>query len=255
MPQDQNLLSQLEIKKEINDPAKPSLVFLHDSLGCIKLWRDFPDDLAKAADANVIIYDRQGYGKSCAFSTAKRQQNYMEKEADILIDLLDAWQLEQVILFGHSDGASIALIAAGKYPHRIAGVVSEAGHIFVEDITLSGIREAVKAYETTSLQEKLKKYHGDKTEAVFQAWTETWLNPSFKDWTIVRFLNDIICPVFLIQGEADEYGSLAQVAGVEERVKGQFEKLILPKIKHTPHKEVPEVIVKESADFIKRMIT
>ena len=231
-------------------PGRPTLVFLHDSLGCITLWRDFPVKLAELSQCNLLVYDRQGYGQSPGFSYAQRTTAYMEWEADILIQLLEYYRVEQPLLFGHSDGASIALIAAGKYPNRIKAVISEAAHIFVEDITLFGINEAAQAYQTTNLKEKLAKYHGNKTEAMFRAWVDTWRAPFFRNWNIERFLPQIACPVLAIQGEADEYGSLAQVEGIKQGIKGVVEVEILPGLKHTPHKENPEAVLETSLRFI-----
>lgn len=254
MNTENNLLKHLHVKRITKNQDWSTLVFLHDSLGCVELWRDFPERLSENLKMNLLIYDRQGYGKSCSFTYSQRSVNYMEDEADILINLLNQLELNKVFLFGHSDGATIALIAAGKYSQRIAGVVSEAGHIFVEEITLNGIRDAVTAYQKTSLKEKLQKYHADKTEAVFQMWTQTWLRPDFKDWTVLHFLHEIICPVLLIQGEQDEYGSLAQVDGVEQRMQATAEKLIIPNVKHTPHKEVPEIVIHKSAVFLNKIL-
>ena len=235
-------------------PGRPTLVFLHDSLGCIQLWRDFPKKLSELTQCNVLVYDRQGYGQSPKFSYAQRTSAYMEWEADILLQLLNYYQIEQPILFGHSDGASIALIAAGKYTNKIKAVISEAAHIFVEDITLSGIEEAAKAYQSTNLKEKLTKYHGNKTEAMFNAWVDTWRAPFFRNWNIERFLPQITCPVLAIQGEADEYGSLAQIEGIKKAVAGDVEVEILPALQHTPHKEAPELVLKVSSSFIQQYI-
>lgn len=138
-------------------PNKPTIVFLHDSLGSIELWRNLPNELAEITECNVLIYDRLGYGKSDPMATSIRSNNYLELEADILKELLIELNIENPILLGHSDGGSIALIVAGKYPNLIKGTIIEAGHIFVEDITLKGIYDAKKAYETTNLADRLKK--------------------------------------------------------------------------------------------------
>ena len=124
-----------------NFPNRPTIIFLHDSLGCIELWRDFPQKLGELAQCNILIYDRQGYGKSCSFTESKRTNSYMEKEADFLILLMNFWKLDDAILFGHSDGGSIALIAGGKYPDRIKGIITEGAHVFVEDKTIHGIKD------------------------------------------------------------------------------------------------------------------
>lgn len=235
------------------NPERPTLVFLHDSLGCIPLWKDFPEKLGQLTDCNVIIYDRIGYGKSQPFSNPKRDNFYIEKEADILNQLLEKWNVKDAILFGHSDGGSIALITAAKYPDRISGIITEGAHIFVEEITLQGIREAIQLYETTDLKSRLEKYHGTNTEEMFWAWAGTWTTNTFQNWSIENILHNIKCPALIIQGEDDEYGSLEQVEGILKGIGKQSEKLIIPKIKHTPHKEIPELILSKSALFIKKI--
>lgn len=230
--------------------GKPVLVFLHDSLGCIRLWRDFPEQLAQATGCPALIYDRQGYGQSSPFQSINRSLNYLEQEADVLDRLLEKLQIPQAILFGHSDGGSIALIAAAKYKSRINAIITEGAHVFVEEVTLEGIRAAVEAYQTTDLPQKLQKYHGAKTEAVFRAWTETWLSGSFQSWNIEHFLPSILCPALIIQGEQDEYGTLAQVEAVVQQAQGPVQQLILPDIGHTPHREAPEQVLEKSAHFI-----
>lgn len=229
---------------------RPTLVFLHDSLGCVTLWRDFPEKVAKATQCNVLVYDRLGYGKSDPMPTAERPVNYLEIEAGILNDLLEKLEINNAILFGHSDGGSIALIVASKYLDKIKMIICEAAHIFVEDITLKGIYDAIEAYATTNLPQRLQKYHGDKTDVVFKAWTQTWIRDDFRTWNIEYLLPRIICPVLFIQGENDEYGSLEQVNRTIDLVSGKSEKYIIPNVSHTPHKEVPEKIVIKTAAFI-----
>lgn len=233
-----------------NYPGRPTLVFLHDSLGCIRLWRDFPEKLAALTACNVLVYDRQGYGASCAFSYEKREKNYMELEADILKDLLHYWKIENPILFGHSDGASIALIFAGKYPQIPKAIILEGLHVFVEEITLQGIREAIEMYKTTDLKSRLEKYHAEKTDALFWAWAETWTEESYKDWNIEHFVKEILCPILIFQGEKDEFGTMKQVETVEKNAKGSTQSLLLSEAGHNPHKEVPEKVLKESSLFI-----
>lgn len=236
-----------------NNSHRPTLVFLHDSLGCIELWRDFPQQLAEASECNLVVYDSQGYGQSPAFPKAYTRDNtYLEKEADVLDQLLAARGISDAILFGHSDGASIALIAAAKYPDRIKGVISEAAHIFVEEETLAGVREAVLAYHTTNLRERLQRYHGAKTEALFSAWTDTWLSDSYRSWSITSFLPQIHCPVLVIQGTEDEYGTLSQVEGIVNGVQGPVQSFLMSAVGHTPHKEAKEIVLERSAAFIRQ---
>lgn len=247
-------LSEIAIKRIDYFPNRPTIVFLHDSLGCIELWRDFPERVGSLTQCNVLVYDRQGYGKSCGFSYEKRENNYLELEADILIDLLNYWNIEQPILFGHSDGGSIALLAAAKYPEKIQAIITEGAHVFVEDITINGIKEAITLYETADLKTKLEKYHGNNTEAMFWAWAATWNRPDFIRWNIEHFLPSIVCPSLIIQGENDEYGTLKQVESIIEQVSGTTEKFIIPKIGHTPHKEAADVVLEKVSDFITQLL-
>ncbi|WP_265427229.1 alpha/beta fold hydrolase [Chryseobacterium sp. YIM B08800] len=233
---------------------KPTIVFLHDSLGSVQLWRDFPEKLAKAIQCNVLLYDRLGYGKSFPMITHERENNYMELEADILNDLLSELNINDAILFGHSDGGTIALITASKYPEKVKAVICEAGHIFVEDITIKGVEEALNAYSTTNLPQRLEKYHGDKVETIVKAWTEIWLSDNFRSWNIEYLLKNIKSPLLFIQGEADEYGTLNQVEKTVSQVKGTSEKFIIPNIGHTPHRESPEIVLNKSIEFINSVI-
>ncbi len=231
----------------------PTIVFLHDSLGCVQLWRDFPKRLAEATQCNILVYDRLGYGKSEPMPTHERPTNYMELEADILNDLLATLEINNAILFGHSDGGTISLITASKYPARIKAIIVEAGHIFVEEITLQGIYEAIDNYKTTNLPERLQKYHSDKVDAIFKAWTETWTSSDYRDWNIEHLLPKITCPLLFIQGEADEYGTLEQVEKTISQVNGKAEKYIIPNIGHTPHKEATEIVLNKVTDYIQQL--
>ncbi|MDP9960821.1 alpha/beta fold hydrolase [Chryseobacterium lathyri] len=233
--------------------GKPFIIFLHDSLGCTQLWRDLPTKISEITTCNVLVYDRLGYGKSGPMLTYERPVNYMELEADLLNDLLTELNIKNAILFGHSDGGTIALITAAKYPEKIQAVICEAGHIFVEDATLKGVYDAWEAYKTTNLAERLAKYHGDKVEMLFRAWTETWTREYFRSWNIEYLLKDIQCPLLFIQGDADEYGTLEQVEKTVSQVSGLAEKYIIPGIGHTPHKDVPELVLSKVSEFIEKM--
>ena len=233
-----------------NFPGRPTIIFLHESLGCIELWRDFPKKLGELTKCNVLVYDRLGYGKSGPFKELKREIDYLDIEADVLLELLDAYGIDKAILFGHSDGGTIALIFAARYPSRVSGVITEGAHIYPEEKGAQGINNAIDAYEKTDLKTRLEKYHGDKTHDVFWIWAGTWLADHFKDWNIEHYLPMIKCPVLVIQGEEDEYGTLKQVDGIVDNVSGTATKLVLPHVKHIPHKEVPEEILRASQNFI-----
>ncbi|MCC6691463.1 MAG: alpha/beta hydrolase [Bacteroidia bacterium] len=244
---------QLYIDFQKNYENRPTIVFLHDSLGCVQLWRDFPTKLAEATQCNVLAYDRLGYGKSDPMPTHERPINYLELETDILNELLTTFEINNAILFGHSDGGSVSLITANKYPERIKAIIVEAAHIFVEDITLQGIYEAIENYKTTNLPERLQKYHSDKVETIFKAWTETWTRSDYRDWNIEHLLPKITCPLLFIQGESDEYGTLEQVEKTISQVNGKAEKYIIPNVGHTPHKEAVESVLNKVTDYIQRL--
>lgn len=245
---------QLCVRHIIIPKATTTIIFLHDSLGSIALWRDFPKMIAEATFCNVLIYDREGYGQSSPFTTKTRGNDYLEIEADVLYQLIHQFNLKNVVLFGHSDGASIALIFASKYPHAVQAVISEAAHIFVEQQTLNGIQAAVHNYLTTDLKTRLMRYHGDKTDAVFNAWTNTWLQPAFKSWSMEHFLPGIKCPTLIIQGLEDEFGTMAQVTGIAENIKGKAAVFLLPSIGHSPHKEAPEATVARVQQFLQSIL-
>lgn len=243
----------IAIKRIGNYTGKPTIIFLHDSLGCIELWKDFPQKLSELTQCNVLVYDRQGYGKSCPFLYEKRDNHYLELEADMLSGLLDFWRIDKAILFGHSDGGSVALLTAAKYPEKVAGIITEGAHIFVEAITVNGIKEAITLYQTTDLKVRLEKYHGNKTEAMFWAWAATWTSDEFQSWNIESWLPSIKCKALIIQGEKDEYGTLKQVEGICGGIGEKASKLIIPGVGHTPHKENPELVLSEAAVFIEHL--
>jgi pimeloyl-ACP methyl ester carboxylesterase len=232
-----------------SDGYSGTIVYLHDSLGCISLWRDFPQRLGNTVQANSFIYDRRGYGLSSPFDGTARQTDYMEKEAEQLIVLLDQCGIEHPVLFGHSDGGTIALLAAAKYPQRIKAVITEGAHVFVEEITLDGIVRAKEQY-TMGLKERLEKYHGHKTQALFEAWTETWLSDAYRDWNIEHFLPQIQCPVLVIQGTEDEYGSTEQVASIVRHTSGPAESCMIQNAGHSPHKQSEHWVIDRCYTFL-----
>ncbi len=247
----------LQVKKiEIQaSDEKPTLIFLHDALGSIAQWRDFPELLTVRCGLNCMVYDRRGYGLSSGcvndnaettYSTTVRPNHYLHREADILEALLLKLNIRQPIIFGHSDGASIALLYAAKYHPK--AIISEAAHVFVEDITRAGIRETLKNAE--KIKEKIKKYHKNQAETIFNAWHETWLTPTFQDWNIEKDLTRITCPVYVIQGDNDEYGTLEQVHKIKNAVKGFCEINIIEKCGHFPHIEKRDAVLNMVQDFI-----
>lgn len=237
-----------------DDPTaahKPTLVFLHDSLGCITVWRDFPDVLSAALGCNALIYDRRGYGASSPFGGEPRRPAYLEDEADTLLRVLQASAIDHAILFGHSDGGSIALVAAARYPDRIGAVVTQGAHVFVEEVTLAGIREARETLRTTDLRERLARHHGDRTDSVTAAWIDMWLSPEFRDWNIEHYLPNIRCPLLAIQGSDDEYGTPDQVRAVVEGSGAGARACMIPGVGHTPHRSATDEVVRATKEFLR----
>lgn len=241
------------ISPELTD--RPLIVFLHEGLGSISMWRDFPSKVCNAIACRGLVYSRYGYGQSTPRPMEEtRSLDYLHVQAhEALPNLLSALGLadEEPILFGHSDGGSIALLYAAMFPQSISGIAVAAPHIFVEDITLDGIRKAKEIYQTTDFPARLARHHRDG-ESVFRAWVDVWLTPAFKDWNIEAFLDDISCPVLAIQGADDEYGTLEQIRGIKRHVP-HTELLEIPNCGHSPHRDQPEVLIQALRDFVQRL--
>lgn len=234
-----------------SEAGLPTLVFLHEGLGSIPQWRDYPQALAGALGLPALIYDRYGYGRSQA-RTGPQDPLYLELEAhDRLPRLLEACGIRHPFLVGHSDGASIALLFAARYPEIPVGVISEAAHVVVEPMSVDGIRKALKAFETTSFRDRLAKYHGDKVDAVFHGWADTWMNPRHLGWSMVHRLPSITAPVLAIQGEDDEYGTPCQVEAIVRGVAGPAQALMLPGCGHVPHFQAREAVLEAMAEFVR----
>ncbi len=222
------------------------ILLLHEGLGSVSLWKDFPDRLAGAAGHPVIAWSRQGHGFS-ASESGERTPAYMHREADLLPPLLDALGVQRAHLLGHSDGASIALIAAAFMPHRVASLVLEAPHVIVEDITVTNIAAIGGSYVASGMGKPLGRHHADP-DALFWRWNHIWLNPAFRDWTIEALLPSIEAPALLIQGIDDEYGTLDQLDRIE-RVLPCAARLELTDCGHSPHRDQPEKVLAALAGF------
>ena len=232
--------------------SRPTLVFLHEGLGSIRRWRDFPERVAHATGCRALIYDRYGYGSSDVLREPAVGVEFMHDGAlNELPELLENLAIENPILVGHSDGASIALIHAGTY--QVRGVVSMAAHVFVEDFGLTSIENLNRTFETSGLPERLGKYHRNARKT-FHLWADAWLDAAFRDWNIEEYLPRIKCPVLAIQGGGDEYGSMAQLEAIKRQVGGPCELLQLPDCGHSPHKDQPEKVLHSVSGFIKKII-
>jgi pimeloyl-ACP methyl ester carboxylesterase len=236
---------------EVGGKARPSIVLLHEGLGSLAMWRDFPGRLAHATGCDVLVYSRQGYGNSDPL-TAPRGVRYLHDEAlHALPELLDRLAIPRPILVGHSDGGSIALIHAGAGIRPVAGVVTLAAHVLVEDISIANIAAAKTAYETTNLRAKLARHHSD-VDGVFWSWNRIWLHPDFRAWNIEEYLPRIACPVLAIQGEDDEYGTMEQMRRIGAKVR-DVELLELEDCRHSSHKDQPEAVLDAITRFVDRL--
>ena len=241
------------LRPETGTSAAPTLVFLHEGLGSVALWKRFPAEVVAATGCPALVYSRYGYGKSDKLA-APRKVDYMHLEAlDVLPEILDQLGIDSPVLIGHSDGASIALIHAGAGKRTVRGVVAMAPHVFVEDVTVKSIAGAGETFRTTDLPERLGRYHDD-VASTFRGWNDIWLHPDFRRWNIEDYLADIRCPVLLIQGEDDQYGTVAQIDAIAGQVSGPVETVMLPDCAHSPHQSVQkDATIAAIAGFVQNL--
>jgi pimeloyl-ACP methyl ester carboxylesterase len=234
--------------------AAPTIVMLHEGLGCVGLWGDFPDKLATATGAGVFVYSRAGYGRSSPVKLP-RSLSFMHDEAKTVFPaLLDAIGFRRGLLFGHSDGASIATIYAGSIQdHRVRGLVLIAPHFFTEDMGIAEIAQAKKNYATTDLRQKLARWHADADNA-FVGWNEAWLDPDFRKWDITEQLAYIRVPILIVQGENDQYGTKKQIEVAQDECYCPVDAALLPGVQHAPHREAPEALLRVTSDFANRLL-
>ena len=232
----------------------PTIVMLHEGLGSAAMWGDFPDRLASATGAGIFVYSRAGYGQSSPV-TLPRPLSYMHEEAlETLPRLLSAIGFKRGLLFGHSDGASIATIYAGSIQdHRVRGLILIAPHFFVEDLSIASIAEAKIAYAQTDLRAKLARWHQDPDNA-FRGWNDAWLDPQFREWNITPELAYIRVPVLIVQGQEDQYGTVRQIEAAQEECYCPVEVALLAGAKHSPQREAPEATLKAVSEFSNRLL-
>lgn len=231
--------------------GKPVVILLHEGLGCVSMWRDFPDQLHEATGCGVLVYSRAGYGNSSARSLPW-PLTYMHDEAtDVLPHIIAALEGQDHFLIGHSDGASISAIYAGHEPDAgLKGLVLMAPHVFVEDISIEGIRAARAAWNTTKLRDHLKRHHGNNVDCAFHGWNDSWLDPDFRPWDITKYLPQIMVPILAIQGRDDDYGTLAQIDTIAQNSGGPVKKLILDGCGHSPQKDQKAAVLSAISSFI-----
>jgi pimeloyl-ACP methyl ester carboxylesterase len=228
----------------------PTIVFLHEGLGSASLWREFPERLCEALGFRGLVYSRFGYGRSTPRPHDERfPRDYLRREAvEVLPALLDALDVRRPWLFGHSDGGTIALLAAAHMPERVRGIVVLAPHIFVEDSILPGILKTRDAYVGGPFRNQLARHHDDPDSA-FYGWFDIWSDPAYRDWNIETDLDGITCPVLAVQGENDEYASLEQIRGIQRRVPST-QLIVLQNSGHSSHRDQTAVVIRATADFI-----
>jgi pimeloyl-ACP methyl ester carboxylesterase len=233
----------------------PTLVLLHEGLGCVSMWRDFPEKLARRTGYGVLVYSRPGYGKSDPVNQP-RPLDYMHREAiDVLPHLNDQAGVEKTILVGHSDGASIATIyAGGRQDFRVRGLVLLAPHFFVEDISIKSIAATKLAFENGDLRARLARHHGDNVDVAFRGWNDAWLDPGFRSWRIDDSVAHVRVPIMIVQGNDDQYGTLAQLRLAETDAYCPVETAILDQCGHSPQIDQPEVTLEAIGDFVHRVL-
>ena len=233
----------------------PTLVFLHEGLGCIGMWGDFPAKLAAATGCGAFVYSRLGYGKSDS-SILPRPIRFMHDEGlEVLPRLLEVAGIRDCILIGHSDGGSIAIIyAGGTKATPLRGLITEAAHVFCEDIGLRSIRQVRETYLNGELRRKLEKHHETNTDNAFWGWHDVWLHPDFRNWNIEEYLSGVKVPMLVIQGENDNQGTPAQVEAISRQVPASVEAMMIPDCGHAPHKEQKTVVFNVMTAFISRLL-
>ena len=234
--------------------AAPTIMMLHEGLGSVDLWGQFPDQIAAATGLGVFVYSRAGYGQSTG-AKLPRSTSFMAEEAcEVLPRILHAIGFRRGFLLGHSDGASIATIYAGSVEdHRVRGLLLIAPHFFAEEMGLAEIRRAGKSFGSGALRERLKPWHAD-VDCAFRSWNEPWMHPDFEKWDITEVLGYIRVPILIVQGENDQYGTLKQIEVAQQECFCPVEPVVIPGVRHIPYREVPEITLNAVADFINRLL-
>ena len=245
---------RLHLRRIVGErPGTPTLVFLHEGLGTIAVWRDVPDALCAATGCPGLIYERPGYGASDPRS-APWPADVLEQEAAIVLPaLLDALRIDRPVLIGHSDGGTIALLYAAALPERVRAVVTLAAHVVRDELTFAGVSTLERSWREGNLRSELERLHGPGVDTLFRAWARLWLDPAKGAWSIIDRLPHITCPVLAIQGADDEYGLPAQLDAIAAAVAGPAERVLIPNCGHDPHHEARAVVVERIAAFVRAL--
>ncbi|SEI78448.1 Pimeloyl-ACP methyl ester carboxylesterase [Allopseudospirillum japonicum] len=226
------------------------ILLLHDSLGCVALWRDFPQALAQATQRPVIAYDRLGFGRSDAHPNQLTKDFIATEAQQGLRFVCEHLDIQDFILLGHSVGGGMATYSAAAYPDRCQALITLAAQSFVEPLTRAGIREAQAKFQQAGAMQSLQKYHGEKAAWVLASWTETWLSADFDHWNLQQVLPQVRCPMLAVHGDQDEYGSLQQVENFARWASGDARTCILQGYGHVPHRECPQLLIKQIQAFL-----
>ena len=243
----------IEYRLVPGDALRPWLVFLHEGLGSVSLWRDFPDKVARSVGCRALIYSRFGYGQSDGIA-GPRPPRFMHDEArDVLPALCAAFDIHSPILIGHSDGASIALIRAAEAGPDVAALVLMAPHVMVEDISVKSIARMLEVYQTTDLRQRLTRHHA-RVDDAFLGWANAWLLPAFRRWSLLSEVRKLNCPTLVIQGRDDEYGTIAQVDTIAQIAPGPVQTLVLDACGHSPHRDQEGAVLDAIGGFVSRVL-
>lgn len=235
--------------------GRPTLVFLHEALGCLAMWKEFPEKVALQTGCDVFLYERRGYGGSSPITLPRPDAYLAEEGRDWLGLVLQAAGLDRVVLIGHSDGGSVALVGAACLPENVVGLVTMAAHIYVDHLTSAGIDEAVLRYQRTDLPQRLARYLGDRTELLFRAWHETWSRASFRvGLDLTPWLGQIRCPALIIQGHGDQYGVPEQVEDICAGIGAKAQPLFLDDCGHVPHLEAQAAVLAAIDQFLRSQV-
>jgi pimeloyl-ACP methyl ester carboxylesterase len=233
-----------------HETPRVPLILLHDSLGSVELWRDFPEQLCQVTGKEIVAYDRIGFGKSDA-AVGQIKGDFIRGEANgAFSSLIEHLNLNQFILFGHSVGGGMAVACAARYPDRCKALITESAQALVEDLTLQGIRDAEIAFRDEKQFAKLVRFHGDKTQWVLDAWIKSWLSDEFKDWSLNDILPKVSCPLLSLHGENDEFGSMAHPNRFSSLSAGPSKVVLLANCGHVPHREMPTVVLDHLTTFL-----
>lgn len=232
------------------DKNESCIILLHDALGSVAQWKNFPILISEKLKIPVIAFDRINYGKS-DFKGELRTENYLEKAAknEVHLSIEKVYRNKNIILIGHSDGGSIALVYASLFPKNVKAIIALAPHVLVEELTIVGIRKTEGELQSSQLAQRLEKYHGVKNEYLISGWTKTWSLMYSKNWNLYDYLKRISCPILLIQGHLDEYGSIFQLNQIKKLVTSEVKIAMIDDCRHFPHKEKTEEVINLIFDF------